>query len=365
MSGPSYPAARTVADLIQRRLSTNTIAYQQADAAPRPDAGAIEEIVSVAFWASLQREEGRAPKISLAFVPPEQCVSPLTFEKRLALEAGTLARLAPAAERPGIHLGVWRYDNQFCVWGTTRWLPVWCFVLEVVGPGLLVVKYRRAEPAMKFANVAVLEGAEVKLLQQGEEIISEGPPALMSLLKFYASAGRKESDNILVRLGISMQAHGRGGSLLVVPRDTEEWRKSIVQPMTYSVLPPHSEIGLDSSAEALRAAVDALAGLTAVDGATVISDHFDVLAFGVKIMRRDGARRVEEILLTEPVQDAPEKLVDPSQWGGTRHLSCAQFVHDQQNAIALVASQDSKFTVFAWSPTRKGVHAHRLESLLM
>jgi hypothetical protein len=364
MSRPSYPAARTVADLIQRRVFESTTAYRQADDAPRPDAVAIEEIVSAAFWASLQRQEGRSPKISLAFLPPEQSVSPLTFEKRLSLDAGMLARLAPAAERPGIHLGVWWYDNQLCVWGTTRWLPVWCFVLEVVGPGLLVVKYRRADPAMKFANVAVLEGADVKLLRQEENIIAGGPPALTSLLEFYASAGRKQSDNILVRLGISMQAHGRGGSLLVVPRDTDEWRESIVQPMTYSVM-PHSEIGLDDSPEALRSAVDALAGLTAVDGATVISDHFDVLAFGVKIMRRDGARRVEEILLTEPVQDAPERLVDPSQWGGTRHLSCAQFVHDQQNAIALVASQDSRFTVFAWSPSRKSVHAHRLESLLM
>jgi hypothetical protein len=365
MTGPSYPAARTVADLIQRRISENTTAYQEADDAPRPDGVAIEEIVSVAFWASLRREETRAPKISLAFLPPEQSVSPLTFEKRLPLEPGMLARLAPAAERPGIHLGVWWYDNRLCVWGTTRWLPVWCFVLEVVGPGLLVVKYRRADPAMKFANVAVLEGSDVKLLRQGEDIITEGPPVLTSLLEFYASAGSKESDNILVRLGISMQAHGRGGSLLVVPRDTDEWRQSIVQPMTYSVVPPHSEIGLDNSPEALRSAVDALAGLTAVDGATVISDRFAVLAFGVKIMRRDGARRVEEILLTEPVENAPEKFVDPSQWGGTRHLSCAQFVHDQQDAIALVASQDSRFTVFAWSPARKSVHAHRLESLLM
>src|SRR4029079_2599787 len=131
-----------------------------------------------------------------------------------------------------------------------------------------------------------------------------------------------------------MLAHGRGGSLLVVPRHTSEWRKSIVEPMTYSILPPHSEISRDSSAEALRLAVDALAGLTAVDGATVISDHFDVLAFGVKIMRRVRPGRSEEMLVTEPVQDAPERIVDPSQWGGTRHLSGAQFVQDQPDAIA-------------------------------
>ena len=58
-------------------------------------------------------------------------------------------------------------------------------------------------------------------------------------------------------------------------------------PISYSVSPPFSEIGgLLYDAEGLRSAVDALAGPTAVDGATVISDHFDLLAFGVKIISR-------------------------------------------------------------------------------
>src|SRR5436309_777486 len=34
------------------------------------------------------------------------------------------------------------------------------------------------------------------------------------------------------------------------------------------------------------------------------------------------------------------------------------------NAIALVASQDGEFTVFAWSSMHNMVHAHRLEALL-
>jgi hypothetical protein len=46
-------------------------------------------------------------------------------------------------------------------------------------------------------------------------------------------------------------------------------------------------------------------------------------------------------------------------------MSAAQFVNDQRNAIALVASQDGRFTIFAWSPSGNIVHAHRLESLLL
>ena len=58
-------------------------------------------------------------------------------------------------------------------------------------------------------------------------------------------------------------------------------------------------------------------------------------------------------------------MVHPSDLGGTRHLSAAQFVHDQRDAVALVASQDGRFTVFAWSPCENLVHAHRVEVLLV
>ena len=60
-----------------------------------------------------------------------------------------------------------------------------------------------------------------------------------------------------------------------------------------------------------------------------------------------------------------DSIVDPARLGGTRHLSAAQFAHDQRNAVALVASQDGRFTVFAWSPVRQIVHAYRLEALLI
>ena len=39
-----------------------------------PDAETIEAIIDAAFWASLRREEGYVPRISLAFLSPEQAV---------------------------------------------------------------------------------------------------------------------------------------------------------------------------------------------------------------------------------------------------------------------------------------------------
>src|SRR3954470_21894193 len=111
-NGPSYPAARAVAERLQIRITSNTVAFSQPGSAPRPDAAVIEEVISTAFWASMLREEGKAPTISLAFVPPEQVARPLQFESLLPLEPEVLARLAPAVEHPGIHLGVWRFDGR-------------------------------------------------------------------------------------------------------------------------------------------------------------------------------------------------------------------------------------------------------------
>src|SRR5205809_4747041 len=172
IAGPSYPAARTVAKRLEAQIAA---ALDKIGDAPKPDARTIEGIITTAFWASLRREEGHAPRISIAFLPPEQSVRPLQFNPHLRLEPDLLARIAPAVEKPGIHIGVCKYDGELRVWGVTLTVPTWCFVLEVVGPGLLVVKYRRNESSTKFANIAVLEGADVKFIEQQSTIVSEAP----------------------------------------------------------------------------------------------------------------------------------------------------------------------------------------------
>ncbi len=382
LKGPPYPAARqvaeTVAEHFARRLE-DARSRGKAELAPAPDAATVEAVINAAFWASLRREEGYSPKISLAFLPPEQAEPPLTFAQPLPLDPAALARLAPAVERPGIHLGVWRTGcgEELCVWGTTRTIPRLCFVLEVIEPGLLVVKYRRGRDPAKFANVVVLKGDEVKVVDEAGAGIPDCPGLVTSLLGFGAGTSTPaDSVNVLVQLAVSMRAHGRGGALLVVPAGSDAWRESVRWPAPYTVGPPFPELRElvrrgETEAddpewqEALRRGVEAVAGLTAVDGAAIINAHSELLAFGAKITRREGAPRVERVTLTEPVVGSTAAVVEPAQLGGTRHLSAAQFVQDQQDASALVASQDGRFTVFAWSPCEAMVHAHRVETLLL
>ena len=378
MPGPTYRAARLVAERVQERFAQRKAAHgdKWREGATQPDTKTIEKIIDVAFWASLRREEAYSPKISLAYLSPEQAGQPLMFERPLPLTATALARLAPAVERPGIHLGVWHHEEQLRVWGTTRTIPRRCFVLEVIEPGLLVVKYRRGRDASKFVNVVVLKGDEVKEVDEQGTSLPDCPELLTALLGFGSPATSDESVNVLVQLAVSMRAHGRGGSLLVVPQDSDAWRSSIVRPVSYSVAPQFTELAdlmrqdEEKKAEQLWQesfidAVEAVAGLTAVDGATVITNRYEVLAFGAKIIMQEGGERADKVVVTEPVVGNVASVVHPVQLGGTRHLSAAQFVNDQRDAIALVASQDGRFTVFAWSPCEETVHAHRVETLLL
>jgi hypothetical protein len=92
---------------------------------------------------------------------------------------------------------------------------------------------------------------------------------------------------------------------------------------------------------------------------------YELLAFGAKIARRKGFAQVEQVMVTEPIEGGTPQIVNPSALGGTRHLSASQFVLDQRDSVALVASQDGRFTVFAWSACDEVVHAHRVEALLL
>jgi hypothetical protein len=382
MNGPGYPAARVVAPKVAAHFAHHAEeARRRGRPGPVavPDADTIEAIIDAAFWASLRREEIYVPKISLTLLPPDAARHPLLFETPLPLSPDKLAKVAPAVERAGIHLGVWRRSEGLYVWGTVRTVPAQSIVIEVAAPGLLVVKHHRGDESGKFVNVAVLEGDQIKVVDERASSLPDCPPLLTSLLGFDSPASwskRIDSVNILVQLAVSMRAHGRGGLMLVVPSGDAGWPDSIVRPIPYAVVPSFGELAeLTRNSpdekdtrlwqDAVNRAVEAIAGLTAVDGATVLTNVYDLLAFGAKIARRKGSPQVEQVTVTEPIEGNVALTVHPTQLGGTRHLSAAQFVHDQQSAVALVASQDGRFTVFAWSPCEGMVHAHRVETLLL
>ena len=113
-AGLRYTSAREVAPKVQAHFASVRAQATGDGAGPSMSPSAADElrdiaaVVDTAFWASLRREENYLPRISLALLPPAQAGSPLLFDRPLPLDPISIVRVAPAVERRGIHLGVWR-----------------------------------------------------------------------------------------------------------------------------------------------------------------------------------------------------------------------------------------------------------------
>src|ERR1700716_1984434 len=95
----TYQAAQAVAPTIEAHFAKHINAARargEDDLAPAPDAQTIEQIIDATFWASLRKEEGNEPKISLAFFHHSQVPQPLIFETPLRLAPDILTKLGPA-----------------------------------------------------------------------------------------------------------------------------------------------------------------------------------------------------------------------------------------------------------------------------
>ena len=377
ISEPTYLAARMVSTTLEGHFA----GYWENSGEENgpellPPSAYIEAIIDAAFWASLQREEGHSPKISIAFLRPEQAQNPLIFGQKVRLTPYNLVKLSPAVTHPGIHLGVWHEDNDLFIWGSTHVIPELCFVLEVVEPGLLVVKHKQAAGFGKFVNVAILNGDQIKIVDKKSVSTGSCPPLLTSLLGVPMPLRTGETVNVLVELAASIRSHGKGALVLVVPPGTQKWRESVIHPISYPVVPAYdaltylmqmdeSQRGTPEWQESFLRALDIVGGFTAVDGATIITQRHTLLAFGAKVARAIMRDPAEQVMVTEPVSGTEALIVHPAKIGGTRHLAAAQFVHDQRDSMALVASQDGRFTVFVWSEELDMVHAHRIDVLLL
>jgi hypothetical protein len=143
-------------------------------AAARPHAAAslpgvleIAKLVDAAFWASRGMKK-HVSKVSL--VPRASSGGePMIFERSIRLLERRRSKRRRRSSAPAFILASGRMGDALRVWGTTGIIPAICFVIEVMAPGLLVIKHHRGEESGKFVNVAVLEGDQINPSTSGLE----------------------------------------------------------------------------------------------------------------------------------------------------------------------------------------------------
>ncbi len=350
----------------ERLYDRYTAALSQVHNAPTEDSSLyfpspitslqLQTLIEVSFWASLIQEEGKYHEFSLALCPQEFTTDSFVFESRVPLEAALLARLAPAFGPQENSIGVWFDEHgELFIWGFTP-SPGISLAVRVHEPGQLLVSFDFGVAGF----TAYISGSRTEFVD---------PSNLPTNLRRPELEGRGDDHAQIAEFMRSLKC---GGTLLLVNKDSS-WTDSIHQPVTF-IGQPYEKIKDDilyrdeilkqesnndpltlhqhrTAREDADKSLEAIGNLTAVDGATLVTFDLVVLAFGAKIRAKNVDHKLERLVISEPFEGSVERELCLSELGGTRHQSAAQFVFDQKEAIAIVASQDGRLSVLGWDWT--------------
>jgi hypothetical protein len=368
----------------------------------------LKEILETVFYSSLEKEEGKQHHFSVMISPPESRFSELlkgfthkhyvgyfndvsSFET--PVKVSSLHKLAPAFEFTNRKLRLWFYKgNKVKIWGFANcYFDNSCLEIRTFLPGQLVIQLT-VEGFPKIRYLMNLSRTECvrddfplsELLFTEDELkkrkdLSDRENWIRYHHRFHRRYG------FLIDVINKITNHGHGGILLIVPDENikDVLEESIKKPIPCSPDTKYDFIKrklIDEENEYVNSDrtgnfnkslpwlfnkdANFLGQITAVDGATIITKSFDVIAFGAKIESKKLKSihdKLEYVWIKEPFVNFLEHQQEISDLGGTRHQSVAQFVFDQRekNVFAIVASQDGKTSIIFWDDKRKMVTQFR------
>ena len=337
----------------------------------------ISQIIDAAVWSSFATDEGNSVTISIILSPPEDSFNTFIFDKPISFDVNNLVKLGAALENPRADISVWpSKENKLVVWGfRTRsvgtLLPSLC--VEAMAAGSVLITFGGKSLAVLFGNKAYFidHSFLIKtILPKLSAIKDQQNDRILCLMRYMS----------LLNTARQMRTHGRGGTLLVVPENSE-WKRSIDVPVPYTGggdflesdydvtkkpslttivknffgTSSHSKtIAERDNLERLGRQLDQqckhIARLTAVDGALVMSFDRFVYCFGAKITPAPNETPPARIRVYKPVEEDNGTTVNLMDLGGTRHQSAAHFANAQPGAVAVVVSQDGHVSFISSDP---------------
>ena len=276
------------------------------------------------------------------------------------------------------------------IWGVAN-LPSNGFVLEATDPGLIAVRVgERVRVLIRQGRITYLANDNTDNLLFLVAKVAEYPAAPTA--RFIVLI---QTFEMLLR---AMIRQGHGGTILWIPNDAP-WREG-VKSVKYSCEPPYQELmtqvsqfyqdgypqfrqgeeGQRDDPErqelrlnllSIKSAINAVGQLTAVDGATIVSEDLSVMAFGVMLNANSEESDARVSVLQAHGDSMPHssalslETVSLSELGGARHRSAAEFCLGSPRSLAFVASQDGGLTIFGWRRKTKCLFSIRGSELLL
>jgi hypothetical protein len=339
-----------------------------------PSQSEVAKFITVAFWGSLITEEGRNHDFTIALVPPPFDVGrSFIFGDPRPFEPEEIAKLAPAL-KPSDTIGVRVQNKKLVIWGYMESVG-FGLSIRTLGPGQILVSFANEQTNRVFITGSRANFVDSSRLNLSSTLLRKLSPDPIQAtdIETFKTAFFRSYD--LENIAKAMRAHRHGGTMLLVYPGSE-WQTSISQPYHYGGQPfnktkndlervdrargtlkskellfPSGEY--KDALEIAEKSLESIGQLTAIDGATVVDYDLAVLAFGVKIMPINSQNKPERVRVVEPFEGGQKQEVSISDIGGTRHQSACQFVFDQREAMAIVASQDGRLSVFTWDSLRE------------
>lgn len=340
-----------------------------------PERG-LSEILEVALAATLKREEGRFHRFSIAVAPLVDGVyrfeiqsNPFIFAHPLDFNVENINKLSTALDGTDNNIKVVFDENGSpqIIGFTDAWENA--LIIESLDLGKLLFSVY----FLVKSTLALIENRKIRFFGSLDENNSYDK-CFSSLYKSslfdeyeYGNATQAVMGDYHFVMK-EMHKHGHGGALFFV--SNKNWVKSVQEPVVFSPTVRYCEISrwavkrseywdkFEGNKEApienkfadkhVDKKLKLLSQMTALDGATIVTNNFEILAFGAKLKPINSRKRPDEVITIEPFEDSIEKTIKFENIGGTRHQSAAQFIFDQRDAVAVIASQDGKISVMFW-----------------
>jgi hypothetical protein len=356
------------------------------------DVEILGKILEKCFSASLAKEEGLFHNFRVLILPKPENIDveqEYVFEK--AYEIENIHKLAPAFIPETWAMCIWfNEDKTPEIWGIKS-SSEHCLQIFTLAEGKLIVHIPALNPPNSENPIVDVRKDIWVLTFNGVGFVKQ---ETLNLANFFNGDYKKEKAKFLRSIVDRMRKHCHGGTLLIIPTDKKEsiLKESIKPDSPFKVETPFQYVKnnfliaqkelapeiLNSSAqnkgneymrirqivESNWVGIDLLKQVTAVDGATIINSDLELIAFGAKIkpkeVENDSVGTIEpknriEVFVRKPFETSENvpKLI--SNLGGMRHQSATQFVYEQRESVAIVASQDGKLSVIYWDKEKEKV----------
>lgn len=317
---------------------------------PIPAQQQIEQLLDVAFFASLTQEEGQAVSFSLTYADPkiadESEWPHFAFEDAVPLSVECLRKLGPTAAGSAVDLAVFPDANgSLVVWGvlflrSRRWGS------GAMPPGLAIAARRPglldgtlgAERVFTYANGSVRMHTE-----RSVDKTALGLFIAKFLPDHKAFPERMRAAAVMLEMARIPLEAGSGATLLLVPDAHAVAGIGTVKHRALAASTKHLTKAFEGNLA--EQAVCASARLSLIDGALLVNEHAVPTAAGVMISAAADPNQPVDIF--DPLhRDAPPHKIKFNEFGGgARHRSALSFCAENPGAVALIVSHDGVMSI--------------------